>query len=700
MTQALVDPQLAAFYAANPEILQDPSIIQAEPPPDHHLTSHERAEMELAVAFLVMAYAVSRTLARQSPTTEPAAQAGQAWRHHAPLWARLAVPAIIQAYDELPIPAGDKQALAEDYAETLGDYLNESSADALAAGYAQQLGRGGPQLSWVRSVTAYGCDAPDTRGIMATLAAGTEAKVAEPITAAAKIAIQKARVVRADLMGQTEARTASEAAKAVLWLSGQRDGSISASAVAVWRTHHSEHECPICGPMDGVARELEQPFVMPDGRTLWAACAHPHCQCHAELVERSTLQKDKDGDLYDRDTKGRFADREYRTRNVTRLAYADPEATTIAQELVEQVVNPFGVDMRTAEQRNPFMTGAPVNPFLAAGNPFRPSTPVANPFLESENPFLAPEVENSVDAKARGRNRTTHHIFLSVKRQGPKPAAKHETHYLDHGDISAYYEQPGMAEAFQTPGVPVDFDNINDYFTHNSEEHGRMVIEAIPEDYIWNAMQPQVWDIDDDEWHSVIEQALPVWHQALTHVDSITSRLQSPELKEIYRRAGTRYPLGDANNSAEDKARTAIASLVLDSNSPDRSLEEAYADFITWNMPGEVGEDGESLGFRTAALLGDSDDVDFQAEPPIVYSFDQGFNGDTPELRGTYEVAHVIYHSALGSWGQDAPVGKLSVRELEMEPIESLSGRSPYTQPPPGFGYQGDDFTGDKHPWD
>lgn len=686
MTQALVDPQLAAFYAANPEILRDPSIIQAEPPPDHHLTSRERAEMELAVAFLVMSYAVSRTLARQSPTTEPAAQAGQAWRHHAPLWARLAVPAIIQAYDELPIPAGDKQALAEDYAETLGDYLNESSADALAAGYAQQLGRGGPQLSWARSVTAYGCDAPDTRGIMAMLAAGTEAKVAEPITAAARIAIQKARVVRADLMGQTEARTASEAAKAVLWLSGQRDASISASAVAVWRTHHSEHECPICGPMDGVARELEQPFVMPDGRTLWAACAHPHCQCHAELVERSTLQKDKDGDLYDRDTKGRFADREYRTRNVTRLAYADPEATTIAQELVEQVANPFGVDMRTAEQRNPFTTGAPVNPFLAAANPFQSSTPVANPFLESENPFLAPEVENPVDAKARGRNRTTHHIFLGRKREGAAPEPKTETHYLPMQEVDGYfYDMYG--ELPDNPLDAFDFDDMNDWFTEQHGDEGRTTVSAFPTPSVWDNVYDQVDDLDNDEWSSVIGQALPIWHESQSHADSVLAQLTAADLSEIYGRAGYGYSRHDPN-----KVREAIATNIFDNNTPDRSLQEAYSDYVTWVRPELIGENGLEFSHRLAALMGESDWADWATPPAGVMVFDQGFHGDTPELHGTYQVAHIVYRSALADFGRDAPNGKLSAQELYMEPVGEFSPDRDGDEPPW--------VNGDKHPWD
>lgn len=696
MTQALVDPQLAAFYAANPEILQDPSILQSEPPPTHVYSPRERSEMELAVAFLVMCYAVSRTLATQPPpATEPAVVAGQAWRHHAPLWAKIAVPAIIETYENLPMSPTAKQQLAEDYAETLGDYLNESSAEALAAGFNQQIqAGGGGQPSWVRSVTAYGCDPADTRGIVAGMIASAKQTAQGPVSAVAKIAIQKARTARADLMGQTEARTASEAAKAVLWLSWLQEGRLDADATAIWETHEHEHDCPVCGPMDGVERAIDQPWVMPDGRTLWAACAHPHCKCRAGLGQRGVtlVRKDKGDDLYDRDPKGRFADREYRTRNVTHLSYADPEADQIAASVVEEVKNPFGVDMRPAADRNPFGAANPfkANPFAAAGNPF-----AANPFLPSENPFLAQTVDDTA-AQARGRRKVVQHVFMGVKRQGPPPTPKTVTHYLALTDIDSYFYDVYGGEMPDAPNQSIDFDDINDWFTQEQGQWDgkpgeRVTVSAFPSSSTWDSVYPQVEDLSDDDWRSLVTQAMPIWHESQHHADSILAQLTPADLGEIYGRAGYGY----SHMPDPARIREAIATNIFDTNTPDRSLQEAYSDYVTWVRPELVGENGAELGHQLAARMGDSDWADFATTPRGAMVFDQGFHGGTSDLHGEYKIANVVYRSALADFGQDAPNGYLSAQELYMEPIGSWDPEDSHDSP-----YSDEDLAGEKHPWD
>lgn len=701
MTSPLLDPQLEAFWAANPELLVDPTTLAPSAPPD--ITSRPTAEkvaIEMASAFVVAAVVIRARLQQEPPPANPTAVAGQAWQHHAPIWMRFMVPAVKQAYRlgrVSNLTPEELDAMATAYAEDLGEYMNTSSAEVLTAGFNQQMSgaKWSREVAWQRASAAYGVDAANMRGIIATLMHGGDQGVNDPVTAAAKLAIDKALLSRAELVGDTEQHRSTQMGRAMSWLLRRQRGDLPEGAQRRWRTHNHEHDCPICGPMDGVTAYLDTAFVLPDGQQLWAPGAHPGCVCEVDLVdaEGEVIGKALAGDPYDRLKDGRFASTEHRSREVT---YAEPVDPVVA-DILEQAskLNGFGVETGP-DLDNLF--GKP-----AAKNLFGP--PQALFRAVPENLFGAPQelfaskqelFSDETTPKAAARRKPARIVIIAgKKRPGPPPAPKHESHYLPMDAVSDYYYEmwgePGEAQM----GDHVDFDEMNDFYTGQANWLGdreadddRAEIKAFPSKSIWSMAPDQIEDVSKDEWSDTIAAALPIWHQALHHVDSITAQLTAADLREITMRAG--YSSRDP-----DAMRQHIASVVHDQNSPDRSLEEAFADYVTWTRPELVGEDGAEFGHHLAALMGANDYADFAVDPQRVFSFNQGFNGDSTALFGEYEVSHIVYHSALADWGRDAPLGQLSIQELEMEP----AGPSQWS--PPEHGEDDDTILQeDKHPWD
>lgn len=693
---SLQDPQLKAFWASNPELLVDPNTLEPSGPPSTERPTREKVEVEMAAAVVVAAVLIRRHLQQQPPPQQPQAVAGQAWRHYAPVWMRFMVPAVKQAYRlgrVSNLSPEEVDALASSYAEELGEYMNESSAQTLVDGFNQQLAgsKWSREVAWQRASAAYGVDAANMRGIMATLVNFKDngGPPGDPVTAAAKLAIDKALLARAELVGETEQHRASQMGLAMSWLVRQQRGELQ-GAKRRWLTRNHERDCPICGPMDGAEAYLDTFFVLPDSQQLWAPGAHPRCECENVLVnaDGEVISKAMGSDPYDRLKDGRFAATEHRS---TQLKFSEPVAPEV-QNILDEVsrLNAFGVDMGKPlfEAPSQLFTADPL--FQQGGQLFQAPdalfAPKATIFGDAAGLF------DEAPAKAAlKRNRKL--ILITRKRPGPPPAPKHETHYLPADDVADYFLEMWGDIPDGFGGAVVDFDDINDYYTelHGSEDDGGRAEAAVawPQASIWSSVPPQVWEVTPAQWRDTMAIAEPLWHQSLHAVDSTVAQLSDMDLRYIVSRAG--YPMINS-----DQMREAIATVVHDPNAPDRSLEEAYADYVTWSRPDLLGEGGQQLSYHLAAMLGDNDSTDFQVDPSPVFSFTQGFNFDTPSLVGPYEISHVIYHSAIAEWGREAPLGHLSIHEMEMEPFVGGPRRDdlPVDLEPDKVN------TEDKHPWD
>lgn len=681
MAAPLLDPQLQAFYEANPGILRPERLPSAPRRP-----RYETSAIELAAAFLITRTLVSAYLAHRKPDPKDTqVVAGQAWNHHAPVWMRFAVPAIKQAYSAgmvRDLSEDELNAMAEDYARTLGEYVNQSSAEALSSGFNAQLqDRWSESLAWERVSAGYGLDKPDMRTYIRTVSSQKPGQ-RDAVGTAGRMLVDRLLLNRADAVGANEAWTAGQTGQAIAWMMLQARGELPADAEREWDTANDESVCPVCGPMNGQRVLLGDMFLTPEGNKLLAPTAHPGCRCMMKLV-RYPLAKNLGDDPYDRDPKGRFADREYRTRTVTSRVldrdHVDPAVQHILDDLAEVThVNPFGVDTAPA-RANPF---APSSAF--GGNPFADT---GNAFGVTKNPFAAVEAssgafddtKHAVQRAAAGPRRYIVHLFNMPKKRTPAERASHQfserSHYLDVNDIGAYFDtnfDGDVAVGNLDFNEITEFYNDEDYRPPGGPEEGTSIVASVHESP-WAAVQPQVEGISGREWHSILRQAKPVWDAALEpdKAKSVLEQLQGYELQQIATSAGI-----SSYRPAND-LRAEIYDSVINEHLSDPSAREAFADYVTWHRPELVGSNGEELE-RTLTASPWQDEF-MEGRPSQVFNFHQGFHFDNPLLQGQYVQTDMVYRSVMADYGPDhAPLGHLSMQEYMLEPSAEASGYSMY----------------------
>lgn len=414
MTQPLIDPQLAAFQNSDPaRFLQQQDQVQPEDPAHLDRRKLTEAAIALAAAFLVMRRLVGNDLQKQPPPLHSEDESKRfikrAWRMRAPFWAQLAVPAIRRSYELGLIEnlsQDELEYMAKSYAEDLGEYINETSSQALLQGFHEQLGqKWSESLAWHRSCAAFGLDPIQMRAyVRGPLVESEKDAQFELLPARAKNFIDQAVLTRAERIGGHESWQAMEMGKALAWLAQKNAGTVPDDAQKEWLTAADERVCPQCGPLNRKRVFLHEQFQTPDGNKYWAPGVHPSCRCDLKLIypELSDdpwvmVQKAEPGDPYDRDRKGRFARVESRAAQV--LDRPDPELEELTETLTEaQEVNPFA---DTQTEVNPFAaTSTEVNPFGQAVtqevNPFtKPETGEVNPFTQAKtemqqevNPFV------------------------------------------------------------------------------------------------------------------------------------------------------------------------------------------------------------------------------------------------------------------------------------------------------------------------
>lgn len=284
MTQ-FADPT-QQFLDRDPTVLPEPADapvqFSEQDDPHHHVA------LEIAAAILAVLMLVRRNLAEAEPDIgHTERQARDAWNRVAPMWLRLAVPAIARAYrlgavDDLSLD--ELEALATHYAEGLGSYLSTSSAQALNEGMERQLAaKWDSRVAWQRASAGYGLDGRSMSGYLGMLLSD-KAQHQELIPAAARAFIDKAVLSRADKIGESEAWSASQAGQALAWLWLYRQGQLPVDTIKEWDTSLQDNVCPTCQSLHNQQVAPDQPFVTMDNQKFWAPQVHPNCHCRTRLV--------------------------------------------------------------------------------------------------------------------------------------------------------------------------------------------------------------------------------------------------------------------------------------------------------------------------------------------------------------------------------------------------------------------------------
>lgn len=91
---------------------------------------------------------------------------------------------------------------------------------------------------------------------------------------------------RATLIARTELATAATDGQREAWRQAQASGLLGRDMVKRWIVTPDDRLCPVCEPLDGQTRGLNEPFVVSKGAAVQGPPAHPQCRCALGLVRK------------------------------------------------------------------------------------------------------------------------------------------------------------------------------------------------------------------------------------------------------------------------------------------------------------------------------------------------------------------------------------------------------------------------------
>jgi hypothetical protein len=488
VTEGLIDPEQTAFFANNPQSFGPPNPVVVDTEQDRIRRRHlEESAIALAAAFMVIRNLMSKELQRQQASFDADVPniVAVAWKKFAPIWLKLAVPALKQAYalgSTAELTDQQLELLATDYANNLGSYVNVTSAEALAQGFNDQLAQKWSEpVAWVRATEAYGLDKQQMKTYVSQVMTLQNNKQ-ELIPMVARAAVDKALVTRAEKLGDNEAFHASKLGQSMVWLVQQKNGTLPPDAQKEWVTADDERVCPVCGPLNKKRVKLDEQWQTIEGDRIWAPGIHPRCRCDVRLIYPeitndtwSVVEKiqkaDWDENEHPRSRTGRFSDkpqrqaapRRGRLRPVAEREPVRPEvadllrqAEELGTEVVEQVKNPFAVESDTpspfaidAQTKSPF--AATASPFAATESPFAQKEKVAE---EIESPFLA-----------KPRRRRTVLVYLPGQKEPEETEVEEDSDEEEAGPFWTFWNSVREADpkdhSYQW-GETADTDTRND----------------------------------------------------------------------------------------------------------------------------------------------------------------------------------------------------------------------------------------------
>jgi hypothetical protein len=278
-----------------------------------------------------------------------------------------------------------------------------------------------------------------------TRAQSTEGYVPTVLDRSARVATDRALMLRANRIGDNEAWHASQIGRSIAWMWAVESGELPEGTGKKWLTAQDERVCPVCGPMDGVVVDVRDRFTLPDEAQVWAPGIHPKCRCTMRLdlpIEMMDVRKAWEEQLHPRANNGEFAPKGKQVRE--RETFVIPDVTP------DERVNPF------SDSTNPFAESS-VNPFGVTKNPFASLNPfTSNPF--DTNPF------------AHGPRKVLM-IVRHGKNDGGDPPGLDQIvlpvqsmlHYLNDSDLETF-QSKRQDEGFAV-GDRINFDVINKRYT-------------------------------------------------------------------------------------------------------------------------------------------------------------------------------------------------------------------------------------------
>lgn len=249
----------------------------------------------LGAAFLLYRHYVHRrTLAQVS--SQPESRFLQALtlrnaRNFIPAWVYMVTPALETAYTvgmvrggNAAIPDEMVTQYAQRYATDIADYINETSAQALAEGFNAYVNKKvARRVAAEKALQGFGLNSRMMRALVGRVARAKVDSVVElNHDASTRDWIEMMLVQRAHDIGDNEGFNVSQHGQQITWLYLQRTGRLSPAALKVWHTARDERVCPSCGPLDKQAVPVNQPFTTVFGK-LWVPSMHPNCRCEVRL---------------------------------------------------------------------------------------------------------------------------------------------------------------------------------------------------------------------------------------------------------------------------------------------------------------------------------------------------------------------------------------------------------------------------------
>ena len=700
MTEPLVDPGQAFLSGNDPTaFLQDN--LPVGDSDDHH---HAKIAVGIAAAFLIYV-ALAKTELKNESNDDPNGALLRIWRRVAPLWLRAAVPAILEAYqlgNTGNLTSEEMEQLATDYAGNLGEYLHETSANALVEGFQAQLAKGwSREVAWNRAADAYGADGPQMRTYVTMITQKTDN--ADAVEQASRATVDKMVLNRADRMGDTEAWHAMQTGKMINWMVAEKLGNLPEGCKKRWITAKDERVCPICAPLHLTTVPLDERFETPAGQKLWAPGVHPRCRCVLALVypEWEVVNKNAPGDPYDRDRRGRFSTREQRqaflrnrVQTMERPIHAPP---VVAPQVIpdeKEQINPFADT--NPFKTNPFARATTANPFAAnpfaatAANPFAPNPFAANPF--GGNPTrgarkLVIIVVNGVPTEVEAEE-----AIPQPPGPGRQIMALVDEYHMAWWELQQPNRTNIQGEEFAQPplhrkpngayeqGDVINFDewaHERRKITHVDEKFPGIevtsargigpVMEALRNYY---SVAGLVETPEQEEAQRAYEDAQhEFWGDILDNAMTVVQTLDYEDLQEIYRGAGMQYQDMDTE---EMRDRIVQAAYSVYEPPENADLLDSYQNYMEETQPSEALQDAHAARMHSG--------MDVLAVPEV-FSFPDGFVGDwtltgTPLIRGRYVVKRVVTH-ALPPSPEMGGFAVPAYREVQLQLLDATGPDSP-----------------------
>ena len=239
------------------------------------------------------------------------------WQVFLPSFGRVTVPFIARAYFEAyrKVGAGDVppaviQALAENYAERLGNYFHETSRESLIQGFNTYSNRRiAARAALDRVLDAYGLTPRQMAGYTSNKFDNPRDSAQEfTPNAMAKDYVAKSLRQRVKTVTDQEIHNISMEGTQTAWMWLAEQGRISARAEKVWLTAKDERVCATCGPLHGKRVKVLERFSVSDGQELYVPGVHVNCRCEVRLVDIGVIGKSEDFDPreHPRAANGRF----------------------------------------------------------------------------------------------------------------------------------------------------------------------------------------------------------------------------------------------------------------------------------------------------------------------------------------------------------------------------------------------------------